>query len=322
VSRGLRLALFGDGAWAADTLSRIQHGPHEVAAVVLRRSPSDGTLEAVARDLGLPVLQPANVNTSEMVDSLRGAGVELGLSVAYDQIFRPMLLEAAPLGFLNLHAGMLPFYRGRNVINWALINGEREIGVTIHFLDQGVDTGDILLQRSMPVGWTDTYRDVLCRVVQVAPEMISEALDLVAGGVYERRPQPAIGTYYGGRGEGDEWLTWSDPSERLHNKVRAISQPGPGARTLLGDRVITIWRAHFDPAWPRYRATPGEVVGRSREGAVVKTGDSTLLVQEVQEHGREPECPRWPIGSRLGENLSAVVAALQERLRRSDQARR
>ena len=148
MSRGLRVAVFGDGAWAADTLSRLQHGPHEVAVVVLRRSPSDGTLEAVARSLGLPVLQPLKVNTSAMADALRGAGVELGLSVAYDQIFRPMLLEAAPLGFLNLHAGMLPFYRGRNVINWALINGEREIGVTVHFLDQGVDTGDILLQRS------------------------------------------------------------------------------------------------------------------------------------------------------------------------------
>lgn len=322
MSRGLRLALFGDGAWAADALSRIQQGPHEVAAVVLRRTPSDRTLEAVAREFGLPVLQPVKVNTPTMVDSLRGAGVELGLSVAYDQIFGPMLLEAAPLGFLNLHAGMLPFYRGRNVINWALINGEREIGVTIHFLDQGVDTGDILLQRGMPVGWTDTYRDLLCRVVRMAPEMVTEALDLVASGAYERRPQPAIGTYYGGRGEGDEWLAWSDSSESLHNKVRAISQPGPGARTLLGDRVITIWRAFFDPAWPRYRATPGQVVGRSREGAVVKTGDSTLLVQEVQEEGGELDCPRWPIGCRLGENLSAVVASLQERLRRSEQARR
>ena len=110
--------------------------------------------------------------------------------------------------------------------------------------------------------------------------------------------------------------------ESLHNKVRAISQPGPGARTVLGDRVVTIWRAFFDPAWPRYRATPGQVVGRAREGAVVKTGDSTLLVQEVQEEGGAPECPRWPIGGRLGENLSAVVASLQERLRRSEQARR
>ena len=96
MSRGLRVALFGDGAWAADTLSRIQHGPHEVAAVVLRRSPSDGTLESVARDLGLPVMQPVKVNTPALVDSLRDAGVELGLSVAYDQIFRPMVLGLRP----------------------------------------------------------------------------------------------------------------------------------------------------------------------------------------------------------------------------------
>ena len=101
---------------------------------------------------------------------------DLNLSVSYDQIIRRPLLEAAPLGFVNFHAGKLPIYRGRNVVNWALINGETEIGLTAHFMDEGIDTGDILLQRTLPIAWTDTYGDVLSRVVDAFPDLVRDAV--------------------------------------------------------------------------------------------------------------------------------------------------
>jgi methionyl-tRNA formyltransferase len=300
MTAGLSVVLFGDGAWAAEALRGLQDTPHRVLGVVLRDRPGDASLGDTARGLDLPVLRPTAVNGPSVLEQLRSWAPDLGLSIAYNQIFRRALLEIPRLGFLNFHAGMLPNYRGRNVINWAIINGERELGLTAHFVDEGIDTGDLLLQRRIPIDWTDGYGDVLCRAVQAMPSLVVDALDLVAGGRYTRTPQPKVGTYFAGRGEGDEWLDWSDSSVNLHNKVRAITRPGPGARTISGGRRIIVWRAYCDPAWPKYLATPGQVVGREREGVLVKTGDSTLLLQEVQDQGGAPYLPAWPIGTRLG----------------------
>jgi methionyl-tRNA formyltransferase len=307
----LRLLFFGDGAWAANSLEAI--APRwTVCAVVLRRRPSCDALAETARELGLPVLQPGNVNSPEFLEIVRSFGPDLNVSVSYDQIVRRQLLEAAPLGFINFHAGKLPQYRGKNVVNWALINGETEIGITGHFMDEGIDTGDIILQRTLPIGWTDTYGDVLDRVVAAFPDLVETALAMIAGGTAVRHPQAQLpGTYFAARKEGDEWLDWSDTSRHLHNKVRAITRPGPGALTLLGGQPVVIWRAHWDPAWPSYLATPGEVVGRRDDGVIVKTGDSTLLILEAGVPGGPGGVPGWPPGTRLGIQTDAVAALLQ-----------
>ena len=234
------------------------------------------------------------------------------MSVSYDQIVRRPLLEAAPLGFVNFHAGKLPHYRGKNVVNWALINGEPEIGMTGHYMDEGIDTGDILLQRTLPIAWTDTYGDVLDRVVAAFPDLVETTLAMIADGTAVPRRQAQLpGTYFAARREGDEWLDWSDASRHLHNKVRAITRPGPGALTLLDGQPVVIWRAHWDPSWPSYIATPGEVVGRRIDGVIVKTGDSTLLVLEAGAPGRLGGVPAWPTGTRLGFGPDAVPALLR-----------
>jgi methionyl-tRNA formyltransferase len=179
-------------------------------------------------------------------------------------------------------------------------------------MDEGIDTGDILLQRTLPIGWTDTYGDVLDRVVAAFPDLVETTLTLIAGGTAVRHPQAQLpGTYFAARKEGDEWLDWSDTSRHLHNKVRAITRPGPGALTLLGGQPVVIWRAHWDPAWPSYLATPGEVVGRRDDGVIVKTGDSTLLILEAGVPGGQGGVPGWPPGTRLGIQTDAVAALLQ-----------
>jgi methionyl-tRNA formyltransferase len=311
--RALRVILFGDGRWAADSVVRLHESPHRVVGVVVRAKPTDRALEDAAVFRGIPVLRPAQVNDAEATAGIAALGSDLNLSVAFDQIVRPPLLRSAPLGFVNFHAGKLPFYRGRNVLNWALINGETEIGLTAHFMDEGIDTGDILLQRTVPVGWTDTYGHVLDRVVAALPDLVWDTVQLLSTGTARPWAQAHLpGSYFGGRTEADEWLDWSDSSERLHNKVRAISRPAPGARTLLGNTMIRVWRAYYDPGWPRYLAVPGQVVGRREgEGVIVKTGDSTLLVREVQRLGGAPELPPWSIGTRLGiDGMSALQALL------------
>lgn len=296
----IRIVLFGDGLWAAQTLERLHVAGHTIAAVVGRTQPSDPSLAEAARSIGAAWLQPATINAAKSLSAVAEFRPDLILSISYNQILRQPILGLPPLGAINVHAGKLPFYRGRNVINWAIINGEREIGVTVHYMDEGIDTGDIILQRTLPIEWTDTYGDVLGRVVESIPGLALEAVELIASNRVQRQPQSKIGTYFAGRGEGDEWLDWADSSRNLHNKIRAITRPGPGARTLLGDEVVTIWKAFYDPKWPNYLATPGQVVGRSDDGAIVKTGDSTIVVQEVQVGAGACSRPHWPIGTRLG----------------------
>jgi methionyl-tRNA formyltransferase len=309
----VKLVFFGDGAWAAKSLSRLCEDGHEILAVVVRCRPSTSGLRETASSMGLPVFQPTGANSPEFIDRVKGMAPELNISVSYDQIIRRPLLESAPLGFVNFHAGKLPAYRGRNVINWALINGETEIGLTAHYMDEGIDTGDIILQRTLPVSWIETYGDVLSRAVDAFPALVSDTITMICGSTAPRRPQAHLpGTYFGGRGPGDEWLDWADTSRNLHNKVRAIARPGPGARTRLGERTVLVWRAFWDPSWSTYIANPGQVVGRSEDrGVLVKTGDSTLLVMEIEEESGGPGRPNWPIGTRLGMPVMSTLEALR-----------
>lgn len=316
----LRLVLLGDGDWAARSLERLQGTPHEVVAVLQRARPTDSGLADAARRFGIPVHAPPGVNEPDVSHALAALEPDLLISIAYDQILHAPVRAVARHGALNFHAGRLPWYRGRNVINWAIINGETEIGLTAHFMDDGIDTGDILLQRSLPVSWTDTYGSVLRRVVDALPDLVVQSVDLVASGTFEVRSQRELpGSYFGPRREGDEWLDWSSSSAALHNKIRAITHPGPGARTIAGGAPVIIWRAFADPAAPPYTAIPGQVVGRpAGGGALVKTGDSTLLVEEIQTEGGSPAAPDWPMGTRLG--IDAVAAAHAVALERARSA--
>ena len=310
----MKILFFGDGKWAANSLLRLHQEGWTVQGVVVRTRPTDSSLTIAADELGLAVWQPERVNAPEFVEQVVKLAPDLCVSVSYDQILRNSLRNVAPKGFINLHAGKLPLYRGRNVVNWALINGETEIGVTSHFLDDGIDTGDIILQQTLPISWTDTYGDVLERVVEKIPDLVINSVSLIARGEVQRQPQAHLpGTYFPARGPGDEWLDWSDTSRNLHNKIRAITHPGPGARTTLKSRVVIIWRGFYDPSWPNYIATPGQVVGRVEgRGVIVKTGDSTVILEEVQFEDDESAClPEWSIGTRLGIDLAQTLRSLE-----------
>ena len=300
----LRILFFGDGQWATTSLLRLHEQGWPIQGVVLRSRPTDPSLAEAAQRLGLQVWQPPRVNAPEFVDKVSSLSPDLCVSVSYDQILKAPIRDVAPQGFINFHAGKLPLYRGRNVVNWAIINGETEIGITAHYLDDGIDTGDIILQRTLPISWTETYGEVLKRVVEKIPDMVIETVNLIARGEAQRIPQAHLpGTYFAARTVGDEWLDWSDTSRNLHNKIRAITHPGPGARSTLQGRVIIIWRAFYDPSWPKYIANPGQVVGRTYgEGVIVKTGDATMLVQETQFEDGPASTPDWSIGTRLGMN--------------------
>ena len=311
----LRIAYFGDGIWAVNCLKKLLEEGHEVLAVILRRTPSDVSLEKMVRKIGIPVRAPERVNLPEVVDWVRSLRPDLNISMSYDQILRRPILNSAPLGFINCHAGKLPYYRGRNVINWAIINNEQEIGLTVHYVDEGIDTGDIILQHVLPISWDDTYGSVLEKVQEAFPDLLAEAVRLIEKNEVQRQPQAHLeGTYFGKRIPGDEWIDWSDTSLNIYNKIRAITHPGPGARTLLNGRILIVWRASYNPNWPKYTATPGEVVGVvPGHGVRVKTGDSTLILERVQFEGADEieQVPGFWIGTRFNINLIEAVHQLE-----------
>lgn len=303
----MRIVLLGDGRWAALTLKRLLDDGHEVPLVVLRRSPSEPDLSTLASDAGIPTASPGSINNQETVERLSDLESDLLFSISYDQILRRQVRETAPHGAMNAHAGKLPYYRGRSVLNWVLINGEQEIGLTVHQMDDGIDTGDIIQQTTLPVPWEDTYGSLLKRVEEAFPPLISRTISQLENGIETRQPQAHLrGTYFAARREGDEWLDWTWPSTRIYNKIRAITRPGPGARTTLDGETMIVWSATYDPTWPKYIAKPGEVVARTANGVTVKTGDSTIDLSEVQFSGDdESVAPDLRIGTRFQDQISA-----------------
>jgi methionyl-tRNA formyltransferase len=280
----------------------------------------------MADELGIPFETVRNVNEPEFIDRIRRRAPDVNVSMSFNQILRRSILDSAGGGFINCHAGALPFYRGRNALNWALINGAEEIGVTVHYVDGGIDTGDIILQRFFAVGENDDYARVLDSAAELCATTLTEALSLIFDGTLTAVPQEGIhpvGMYCSRRRVGDEWIDWSWPSKRIHNFVRALAPPGPGARTFIGDEVIAITETRHIVGAPDYIDRPGTVVGRDGEGVTVKTGDSSIKVIQVgQAEGADTTreaVPKFRIGTFLGKNILEELLSLRQRVHELEQ---
>jgi methionyl-tRNA formyltransferase len=297
----MKVVFFGDGRWASDSAEALLTGDDKIVGLVLRVRPSSSDLEDFAQKKKLTVLQPQKVNDPQFRLDLMKLKPDLGISLSYNQILGAELLKLFPKGVINFHAGKLPFYRGCNVINWAIINGEKELGLTAHFVDEGIDTGDIILQRTISIAWTDTYGTVLQNAVASFPDLVRTSVNMIRNGQAPRTKQSHLmGSYFCRRRNGDEWLDWTDTSKNLYNKIRAITRPGPGARTLLRDQALVIWSAEYDPAWPAYLGNPGEIIGQDdQKGFLVKTGDSVLLINDVAMENLSCKPVRLKLGARF-----------------------
>ncbi len=300
----MRIGYFADGPWSHRALEKLLDRGHEICFIVPRFDTRDPVLKDWTDKLNIPFLLSENVNSAEFLQSLAKFNADLFVSMSFNQILRSEIINFAPKKFINCHAGKLPFYRGRNPLNWALINGEKEIGVTTHYVDEGIDTGDILVQKLVPVTDEDNYGTLLAKAIDACPDCLCEAVDAIAKGTAEPIQQQSIhpiGSYFGRRRGGDEVMDWNWPSERIVNFVRAITQPGPGARTFVnGKQEIAILTAAAIEDAPAYISTVGEVVGKTEAGNVVKTGDTTILITKVLDlKSGNAETPAFRIGTRM-----------------------
>lgn len=319
----LRIGYFGDGPWAHDALRQLLADRNlSVAFVCPRFKNPDPTLVSIARAAEIRVLHLQNVNAPESLAEIRSFVPDLLISMSYNQIIRKPLLDVPPLGFINCHAGKLPSYRGCNILNWALINGEKSFGITVHFIDEGIDTGPIILQQDFPIRADDDYAALLRRAHENCGGVLLSAVDAVRRGRAKAKIQSRIhpvGFYCGRRRIGDETVDWTWGAERIHNFVRGVTAPAPGARTRIGEKDIAILKTALIPRAPKYIGQPGEVVGRDARSVVVKTEDSTiriLLIADVNSAGNLAEIrpPNFRIGDRLGIDLRAELLRLTEKM--------
>lgn len=305
----MRIGYFADGPWSHYALEKIIKNPQlEIAFIVARYPQPDEKLQIYSEQLKVPFLVDSNVNSREFIEIIKGYAPDINVSMSFNQIMKEDILSIAPLGFINCHAGQLPFYRGRNVLNWALINGESLFGVTVHYIDKGIDTGDIILQRLEPIEKSDDYKSLLHKAYRLCGETLYDALLMVQKGEIQVVKQSSIhpvGFYCGRRITGDEYIDWNWNSQLIYNFVRAIVPPAPGARTFLHDSEIVILKTEPIDNAPEYIGIPGEIVGTNEKGVVIKTGDTTIQVTRIGEMDQNGEIinvriPSMKIGTRLG----------------------
>jgi methionyl-tRNA formyltransferase len=278
------IGYFGDGPWSHQALERLLADKSvRIAFVCARSDRPDPVLRARAASAGIEFLTHESINSDEFLTRMTSYGCDLFVSMSFNQIFRKAIREMPPMRTINCHAGKLPFYRGRNILNWALINDEKDFGITVHYVDSGVDTGDILAQRSLPISDADTYATLLERAYPACADILYDTIKQLQAGTATSRPQREIhpvGLYCTARGPGDERLIWQQRSRDVFNFVRAICRPGPEARTILRGGEVRINRVEMVPGAPVYKGVPGAILGTDGSGFLVKTADSFVKVVE------------------------------------------
>ena len=305
----MRVGYFADGPWSHVALEKIVAcGEFKIAFIVPRYDTQDPVLKRWAEKLKIPYLICNNVNSKKFIAEIARYGAEIFISMSFNQILKKEIINLPPRGFINCHAGALPFYRGRCPLNWVLINGEKTFGITVHEIDEGIDTGDIIEQRHYAIKIKDNYSSLLNVATEQCAEVLLAALIKVKGGSFIKIKQHEIhpvGSYYGMRTSGDEVIDFQWTSERVINFIRGVSSPAPGAIFLYGNVKYSIEKAGFIRDAPKYIGTAGEVIGRNEQGIVVKTGDSSVLlakIKKLQSESEDPyEVPRFRIGSRLND---------------------
>ncbi len=296
VSR-MRLVFLGTPAFAVPPLEALRRGGHEIAAVVAQPDRPAGRGQALrepaskvwARGHGLPVLQPEKVRDGKLAAELSALRPDALVVAAYGRILGADLLRLAPLGSINVHGSLLPRWRGAAPIQWAVASGARETGVTIMQMDEGLDTGDILLQRTIPIGPDDTAESISARLAELGGEALLAALDgLGRGALVPVRQDPAQATMARILEREDGRIDWSRPATEIAARLRGFT-PWPGAFTTLDGRLLKVLAASAEDLRGA-TAGPGSAFRIAGRGmAVVCGGGSALLVTRLQPEGRPPQ---------------------------------
>jgi methionyl-tRNA formyltransferase len=314
----MRLIFLGTPAFAVPTLEAIVRAGHEVAAVVTQpdrpsgrgKNASASPVKQAALRLGLTVYQPERVRRPEAVEILRGIASDAMVVVGYGQIIPQVAIDLAPLGIINVHASLLPKYRGAGPIQWAIVRGETRTGVTTMRIDAGLDTGDMLLKAETGIGPEENAVELGARLAAMGADLLVETLEgLRAGRIVPEKQDDAQATPAPLLKKEDGAIDWTGPAQAIHNRVRGL-QPWPGAQTGFRGVPLHVWRTRVSEGPTRGSGAvqgdrPTFLAGQfvSLKPLVVACGQGSLELLEVQLEGRKRiSAADFANGQRLTDN--------------------
>jgi methionyl-tRNA formyltransferase len=285
-----RILFFGYSQVGHDCLSLLLgRGDNVVGVITHEDNPAEKiwfrTPAIAAARKGVPVFTPEKVGTPEWMERIAALQPDLILSVYYRNMIGMKVLNLAPLGAFNMHGSLLPKYRGRAPINWAVLHGETRIGMTLHRMVKEPDAGAIVDQEGVDIGPRDTAEEAFRKVLPCAQRILSRQIGALLAGRAVETPQDASqATYFGGRKPEDGRIDWTKTSREVFNLVRAVTDPYPGAFTDVGPSRLMVWWAEPDAAsLEGKRGRPGEVLALSP--LIVATGDGAIELARTEWRG-------------------------------------
>ncbi len=294
----MRILFMGTSAFAVPSLTElVKSGKKVVGVVTTPDRPSGRGMEIqgspvkeAAAKFGLPVFQPAQAKKETFLKTVEELEVDLIALAAFGQILPKELLDVPKYGCVNVHPSLLPRYRGPAPIQWALINGDRETGVTIIFLNERMDAGDIVSQKVVKIDEEESADSLSQRLAALGAGMLDEAIELIKEGTAPRIPQDDDRSTYASPLEKDDGqIDWSLPAPKIHNLVRGLS-PWPGTYTSLGNMPIKVVQTSVfaeERSEPEMRKRPGKILARVKKaGWLVSTGEGKLLIHRIQASGK------------------------------------
>lgn len=291
----LRIVFFGTAELACTSLEALAATSNfQVIAVVTQPDKPSGRdlhlqpspVKATALRLGIPVLQPRRARDESFVREIRDLSPDLSVVVAYGQILPQALLDVPKHGSLNVHTSLLPRHRGAAPIQWAILSGDSETGVTIMKMDAGLDTGPILSERKISISDSETSQTLHDRLAQIGADLLVDTIPAWVQGQIVPRPQPDGSTYARKIEKSDGLINWEEPAAAIWRKVRAFT-PWPGAFTFLETagkrRMIKVWEGSI----VHVAGVPGRVGTATRDGIVVGTGTDSFQITTLQPEGKK-----------------------------------
>jgi methionyl-tRNA formyltransferase len=267
------------------------------------------SVRELAREAGVRAIAPDNANAPDPLAMIAETAPDFLFSFYFRHMLKRPVLALAKRGALNLHGSLLPRFRGRAPVNWVLVEGETETGVTLHYMDEKPDHGDVVAQRAVAIGRDDSALSLTRKMAGAARELLRDAIPKLAAGTAPRIAQDhSRSTYYGGRRPEDGAIDWRAPAERVRNLIRAVTDPWPGAFTSLRERRLMIWWAEtvsLDAQRP-----PGELFFAADGAPCIAAGDGALALARVGWAGEPAEdAAAWARRAQLRAGERCATAA-------------
>ena len=305
----MRVLFIGTSPFAVPSLQKLAASPgHEVLAVVTQPDRPQGRggklsvspVKAAAQALNLPLYQPEKVRAKDFVQTVREMAPEIIVVAAFGQIIPQRMLDIPPRGCINVHGSLLPRWRGAAPMQYALMAGDAETGVTTMMMDAGLDTGDILLQASLNLTQVEDLGDLEAKLAEVGADLLMQTLEAIAQGDCPRRPQdPALVTLAPSLPPETGEMDWSRPAAELHNLVRGVT-PKPGAYLFVQGKRLKVWRTEVSREEAKEEEAPGTIESIGGGGITINTSKGALRLREVQPEGRgRMAADAWTRGARL-----------------------